>query len=252
MAFADKVRKFRSDLRIVVEDNSTTEGRYFDSIVQTLIIVSLIVFSIETLPSISDHTKHWLRVFDSVCVLLFTVEYQMRVLVAKKPLKYVFSFFGFIDLFAVLPFYISTGIDLRYIRIFRIFKLFRSFEWPLYHRAMRRLKIAAHLVKQEMVLFMILIAILMYIAAAGIYVFEHNEQPDKFASVLHSLWWSAVTLTTVGYGDTYPITVGGRIFTFFMLLIGIGIVTIPAGLMASALGKAREIEEQEEKREESV
>ncbi|MDA0917399.1 MAG: potassium channel family protein, partial [Proteobacteria bacterium] len=83
---------------------------------------------------------------------------------------------------------------------------------------------------------------LIFVVSAGIYFFENEAQPDKFQSVFHSMWWTIVTLTTVGYGDVYPITVGGKIFTFFILILGLGIVTVPAGLVASSLSKAREIE----------
>ena len=96
--------------------------------------------------------------------------------------------------------------------------------------------------KEEVALFLIATLILIFIVSAGIYFFENEAQPDKFQSVFHSMWWTIVTLTTVGYGDVYPITVGGKIFTFFILILGLGIVTIPAGLVASALSKAREIE----------
>ena len=84
--------------------------------------------------------------------------------------------------------------------------------------------------------------IFVFISSAGIYYFEHDAQPNVFPSIFHSFWWAIVTLTTVGYGDAYPITVGGKIFTSFVLLIGVGIVTIPAGLVATALAKAREKE----------
>jgi len=84
---------------------------------------------------------------------------------------------------------------------------------------------------------------LLYFSAVGIYYFENEAQPDKFASVFHSLWWSVATLTTVGYGDVYPVTVGGKVFTFLVLLIGLGIVSVPAGLVASALSKARAMED---------
>ena len=85
--------------------------------------------------------------------------------------------------------------------------------------------------------------LLLYFAAVGIYYFENEAQPEHFASIFHSLWWSVETLTTVGYGDIAPVTVGGKIFTLFILLIGLGIVSVPAGLVASALGKARAMEE---------
>jgi len=80
-------------------------------------------------------------------------------------------------------------------------------------------------------------AFVLYVSAVGIYYFEHEVQPDQFASVFDCLWWAVATLTTVGYGDVYPITVGGKIFTFAMLLIGLGIVAVPTGLIASSLTK---------------
>ena len=87
--------------------------------------------------------------------------------------------------------------------------------------------------------------LLIYFSAVGIYYFENDAQPEKFASVFHSMWWSVVTLTTVGYGDVYPVTVGGRLFTFIVLLVGLGFVSVPAGLLAAALSKAREMEARE-------
>jgi len=94
-------------------------------------------------------------------------------------------------------------------------------------------------------LFLIATAMLLYFAAVGIYYFESSAQPESFQSVFHSLWWALATLTTVGYGDVYPVTVGGKVFTFLVLMLGLGIVAVPAGLVASALGKARDEEEQE-------
>ena len=103
---------------------------------------------------------------------------------------------------------------------------------------------AVGIVREELVLFLLNVAlILIFLSAVGIYYFEHDRQPEHFASVFHSLWWAVVTLTTVGYGDMFPITTGGRVFTFFVLFLGLGIVAVPTGLFASALAKAREEEE---------
>ena len=88
-------------------------------------------------------------------------------------------------------------------------------------------------------------AILLYLSAVGIYYFERDAQPQQYASVFHALWWAIVTLTTVGYGDIYPVTLGGRMFTFFVLVLGLGVVAVPTGLLASALSQAREEEEEE-------
>ncbi len=230
-------------LKQIVENNDTPSGRIFDLVIQFLIVVSLVTFSIETLPGLSATTVRYLSWIEIATVLLFTAEYLVRISVADRKLGFVFSFFGLIDLIAILPFYIAAGIDLRSIRAFRLLRLFRAFKIARYSKAVQRFHRAFIIAKEELVLFVIIAIFLLYFSAVGIYYFENEAQPEKFASVFHSLWWSVATLTTVGYGDIYPITVGGKIFTFCVLLVGLGIVSIPAGLVASALSKARAMED---------
>jgi voltage-gated potassium channel len=231
-------------IRKIVEDNTSRKGKFFDYFIQVLILSSLVAFAIETLPNNSKQTIRLLRGFEIICVAIFTIEYSLRIYVAKKPLKYIFSFYGIIDFLAIFPFYLRTAYDLRALRAFRIFRIFRTLKLVRYNKALNRFHIAAGIVKEEIILFLIVTSIFIFLASTGIYYFENEAQPEIFTSVIHSGWWAIVTLTTVGYGDVYPITVGGKIFTFFILLIGVGIVTIPAGLVASALSKAREIENQ--------
>ncbi len=232
----------RTWLRNLMEDNTTRKGRILDYFIQGLIMLSLIGFAVETLPDLSGEARHFLYVFEVFCVVVFTIEYVLRIYVAKRPLKYIFSFYGIVDLLAILPFYLTTTLDLRALRSFRVLRLFRAFKLVRYNKALKRFHVAAHLVKEEIVLFFIITLILIYLTSAGIYFFENEAQPESFASIFHSFWWAIVTLTTVGYGDVFPITVGGKIFTFFVLVIGVGIVTVPAGLVASAVSRAREIE----------
>lgn len=236
----------KEKLRRLVEDNTTYQGRIFDYTIQTLILISLIAFSIETLPDNSYLVRRVLHYIELVCIIIFSFEYITRIFVAKNPIKYIFSFYGIIDLLSILPFYLPTSLDLRAIRVFRIFRIFRALKIIRYNKALHRFHLAAQIVKEELVLFIIATLILIYLSATGIYFFEYEAQPDIFQSIFHSLWWAIVTLTTVGYGDVYPITIGGRIFTFFVLIIGVGIVTVPAGLVATALSKAREIEKTED------
>jgi voltage-gated potassium channel len=226
----------------IVEDNTTQKGKVFDFFIQVLIFSSLLAFSIETLPNLSDWSIILLKSFETFCIYFFLVEYFLRVFVAKNPFKYIFSFYGIIDFLAIAPYFLSSFVDLRFLRVFRIFRIFRVLKLVRYNKAIRRLGIAAKEVKEEVMLFLIVTFILIFVVSAGIYFFENEAQPDKFQSVFHSMWWTIVTLTTVGYGDVYPITVGGKIFTFFILILGLGIVTVPAGLVASSLSKAREIE----------
>jgi voltage-gated potassium channel len=235
----------KEKLRIIIEDNTSNKGRKFDYFIQILILLSLIAFTIETLPNNSANTIEMLNAFEVICVIIFSIEYILRIYVSKNPFRYIFSFYGIIDFLAIFPFYLRGVYDFRALRAFRIFRIFRALKLIRYNKALNRFHIAAKIVKEEIVLFLIITAIFIFLASAGIYFFENKAQPEVFTSVIHSGWWAVVTLTTVGYGDVYPITMGGKIFTFFILLIGVGIVTIPAGLVASALSKAREIEEKE-------
>ena len=229
-------------LKNIIEKSDTVEGKVFDLFIQFFILLSLITFSIDTLPDLSDRSRFILRVLEVITVTVFSIEYLLRILVADKKACFVFSFFGIIDLLAILPFYLRLGIDLRSIRSVRMLRLFRMFKLVRYSRAIRRFHRAFTIVKEELVLFFFTTCILLYLSAAGIYFFENAAQPEAFKSVFHSLWWATITLTTVGYGDIYPVTIGGRIFTFVILMIGLGIVAVPTGLMASALSKAREEE----------
>lgn len=224
-------------LRNIVIENNTKNGRRFDLFIQALILLSLVSFSFETLPNLDEGTKEWFNAFELISVCLFSVEYLLRVFLSKNPYKYIFSFFGIIDLLAILPFYLASGIDLRSIRIFRLFRLFRVFKLLKYNDALDRVSDAFASVKKELVVFGVATIFLLYVAAVGIYYCENPAQPEQFKSVFHSLWWAVTTLTTVGYGDMYPITVGGKIFTTFVVFIGMGMVAIPTGLLASSFVK---------------
>lgn len=227
-------------LREVIEDVETTPGKVFDIGVQLLIVVSLICFSLETLPNLSDVHKSYLRNAEIFFVIIFTLEYLLRVFVAKPRAKFVFSFFGIIDFLSIAPFYLFAGVGTQYLRSLRLLRLVRTLKLVRYSDAAKRLHRALLVAKEEIVLYLVFTVFLLFFASVGIYHFENPAQPDVFSSIFHCLWWSVTTLTTVGYGDTYPITAGGRIFTFFVLIIGLGVVAVPAGLVASALSTARE------------
>ena len=230
---------FKEKLHVIIEDHESPQGKVFDYFIQILILLSLFAFALDTLPSNSPAMEVFLNRFELVCVIIFTIEYILRIYVSNKKLGFIFSFYGIIDFLAIIPYYLTGFIDLRFVRAFRILKLIR------YNEALNRFGTAAKIVREELILFLIVSLILIFISSAGIYYFENEAQPEVFQSVFHSTWWSIVTLTTVGYGDVYPITVGGKIFTFFVLMIGVGLVSVPAGLVASSLKKARDLEDQE-------
>ena len=216
-------------------------GRAFDLTIQSLICLSLVLFSIETLPDLNAGTRRLLRYAEIFIVLIFTAEYVVRF--QRGGLRFAGSFFGIIDLLAILPFYLSLGFDLRALRAFRLFRLIRILKLARYNTAVARFHRAFMIARDEFVLFGFAALILLFLAAVGIHYFENEAQPEAFASVFHSLWWAVATLTTVGYGDVYPVTTGGKIFTTLLLVVGLGIVSVPAALIASALAQARRLED---------
>ena len=222
-----------------------TLGRPIELLIQFLIVVSLITFSLETLPDLTPAVQRLLDTIEAVCVFAFLGEYLARLWFAPNRFAFVFSFFGFVDLIAIIPFFASGLVDLRFARAFRLLRIIRILKLARYNAAARRFHTALLLAKEEIVLFLAMTGIVLFLSAVGIYHFEHEAQPEQFSSVFHSLWWAITTLTTVGYGDVYPVTTGGRIFTFMVLLVGLGVVSVPAGLVSAALLKARTLEAEE-------
>ncbi len=224
----------------LLNDSKTIHGKRFALFIQFLIIVSIINFSCQTLPNLSDELKYSLRIIEVFSVIIFSIEYVLRVIFSEKRIKFIFSFFGLVDLIAVLPFYLSLGIDMRSVRAVRLFRLFRLFKLLKYNSAITNLKKAFADVKTELIIFTLATLFLLYFSSVGIYYFENSAQPEQFSSVFHSLWWSVATLTTVGYGDIYPITVGGKIFSSIIVFLGLGLVSVPTALIASSFSKAFE------------
>ncbi|MCF7569038.1 ion transporter [Sabulilitoribacter arenilitoris] len=228
----------KKHIKNIVEINDNKLSRYFAFFIQALILLSVITFSIETIPNLKPQTKVILQFIEWFSVIVFTLEYMLRIYVADSKPKFVFSFFGIIDFLAILPFYLSFGVDLRSLRALRFLRLFRILKLVRYNKAMNHFTSAIKSAKEEILLFIFITLILIYFSAVGIYYFENQAQPEHFSSIFDSLWWAIITLTTVGYGDVYPITVGGKVFTFFILMIGLGIVAIPTGIISSALTKS--------------
>ena len=228
----------REFIKSFVEFNDNKLSRWFAFFIQGLILLSLVTFSIETLPNLKPQARVILKSVEILCVVVFTFEYILRIYVADSKPKFIFSFFGIIDLLAILPFYLSFGVDLRSLRALRFLRLFRVLKLVRYNKAMNHFVRAIKTAKEEILLFIFITLMLIYFSAVGIYYFENQAQPEHFTSIFDSLWWAIITLTTVGYGDVYPITIGGKVFTFFILMIGLGIVAIPTGIISSALTRS--------------
>lgn len=210
-----------------------------------LILFSVVTFSIETLPDLSTTTKTFLYYSEIVVVGLFSIEYLYRVYTATQKLRFIFSFYGLVDLLAILPFYLGIFVDLRSLRLIRLLRLLRILKLARYNLAILRFMRAIYLAKEELIIFTVASFVLLFLAAVGIYHFEHEAQPEVFRSIFDALWWATATLTTVGYGDIYPITSGGRLFTFGILMVGLGMIAVPTGIIASSLSDVRRQLEEE-------
>ena len=228
-----RLRMFKIKLRNILD-----ESKIFNIIMQLLIVASIIQVVMETMPSIKYRYENLWHILEIIFVTIFSLEYLLRIYCARSKVKFIFSFYGIIDLLAILPSILSFGyFDFRFLWSLRILRVFRVFKLMRYTKASKRILNAFKDTKEELTIFVILSMILLFVSSTGIYFFENEVQPETFKSIPHSFWWAVATLTTVGYGDIYPITVGGKIFTFFILMIGLGIISVPSGLFASAFSK---------------
>ncbi len=243
----------RNHFRKIVWGGHVKLNHWFDYTIMAFILLSIVTMSLETLPGISPLAVEIFTAIELLIATVFTIEYVLRIWTSEKPLRYIFSFLGLIDLLAIAPFWLATGINLQGARAFRLLRMIRVLKILRYMSALSRLERAIRLVQEELIVFAVLAAIVIFVTAVGIYQFEHQAQPEVFKSIPHSVWFAIVSLTTVGYGDVVPITVGGRIFTAFILVIGLGIVAIPTALIVSGLTRVRlerELLEEEERKEE--
>jgi voltage-gated potassium channel len=225
----------RAELVEILDGTHPTVGNGIALAHQGLIVLAGLALSIETVPDLPLWTMLVLNRFEIAVLVIFFAEYILRVVCADRPLRYIFSFWGLIDLLAWLPLVLLMQSQLAAIRVMRLMRLVRLFKLLHANRALIRFELALRSIRGELVVFAFLALIILYIAAVGIYIFEHEAQPEKFPSIPISLWWAIVSFTTVGYGDIYPITAGGRIFTSAVLFIGLGVIAVPTALISSAL-----------------
>lgn len=143
----------KTRIKNIIESTETPQGKIFAFTVQILIVISLVTFSISTLPNLSKSLQQILQVIEIITVVIFTIEYILRIYVSEGKFKFIFSFFGIIDLIAILPFYIASGFDLRAVRVFRLLRLFRILKLLRYSKAINRFHRAFRIAKEELILF---------------------------------------------------------------------------------------------------
>ena len=235
----------RPRLQGILDGQDPVLGRFVALALHGLIVAAAIAFALSTMPELSETGRQILSGFEMVAVAIFATEYLLRLYAAPHPLHYALSFWGIVDLLAWAPVVLLSFGGATTVRLLRLVLVVRLLKIIRYNNALRRLGRAFVSVRDELLLFYMIAFFLVYISAVGIYFFENTSQPDVFRSVPASLWRATITLTTVGYGDALPITMGGKIFTTVILFMGMGIFAVPAGVITSAL-IGRDIEDIEE------
>lgn len=233
----------RLRLRRIIAGDDPRFGSAFDQAMLAVILLSLAALAAETVRTLPGWLHGLCQIVEIVSILLFTGEYALRLWTAPSRWKYALSFWGVIDLLTVAPWWLTFGGgSFQAIRSLRLLRILRALKLVRHLAAIRRVRRAFQLVREELAVFGLMAGILLFIAGVGIYEFENEAQPDAFSSIPQSLWFVIVTLTTVGYGDIYPVTAGGKLFTVLILITGIGIVALPTSLITTGLTRAREEE----------
>jgi voltage-gated potassium channel len=236
--------KYRTYLLLNPAKGNGKWDKVVDYFLVTLISLNIIAIILETVNEIYNSYSLCFKIFEKISVYIFTVEYLLRLWACtcetkyKHPffgrLKWIFSFGALIDLLAFAPFYLPFAkVDLRVVRILRLFRFLRIFKLGRYMNATRMISNVFKSKKEELILCLIITFSLIVVASSLMYFTENQAQPDKFSSIPATMWWCVTTLTTVGYGDVFPITVLGRLLTAFIAILGLGMFALPAGILAS-------------------
>jgi voltage-gated potassium channel len=238
--------KLKKKLYEIVFEADTLAGKIFDVILLIVILLSVIIVMLESIDSFNQKHLHILRITEWFFTILFSFEYILRVFIVNKKHKYIFSFYGLIDLLAILPTYVGLIIpgsthslavvrSLRLLRIFRILKLSRYISES--HSLIRALIAGKH----KIGVFFFFIIMLVSILGTIMYLVEDKEA--GFTSIPQSIYWAVVTLTTVGYGDIAPVSDLGKFIAGFVMILGYAIIAVPTGIITSEMHRVNEIKE---------
>jgi voltage-gated potassium channel len=230
---------WKDRLHEIIYEADTKAGKFFDVVLLFAILASILLVMLESVESINNKYGQLLNIAEWVITILFSLEYILRIVSIKKPILYIFSFYGIIDLLSTIPKYLSMFFigsshfaalrALRLLRVFRILKLAR------YIGASEKLLIALKASKAKISVFLFFVIILCVILGTFMYIIEGAE--NGFTSIPRSVYWAIVTLTTVGYGDIAPHTPFGQFIASIIMILGYGIIAIPTGIVSSEMTK---------------
>jgi voltage-gated potassium channel len=233
----DELKPWQQKLNSVIFGSESKSGKWFDIVLLIVILLSIIGVMLESVPSINLKFGIELAVFEWIVTILFTLEYIARLLCLKRPIKYVLSFYGLIDLVSLLPTYfgvfLSGAEPLRVLRCVRLLRVFRILKLNQFVEDSKNLSRALKNAKNKIIVFLFVILMLVIILGTVMYLVEGSE--GGFTSIPRSIYWAIVTLTTVGYGDIAPITSIGQFIASIVMILGYAIIAVPTGIVTNEL-----------------
>ncbi len=231
---------WRGRLHEIIFEADTPAGKAFDVALLWAIVLSVIAVSLDSVPSIQQRYGEALRLIEWGFTALFTVEYVLRLLAVQRPSRYALSFFGIVDLLAVAPTYLSLfwagSQSLLVIRVLRLLRVFRVLKLSRFLSEADVLVRALRASRPKIVVFLGTVLTVVVIVGAMMYLIE--GEANGFTSIPVSMYWAIVTMTTVGYGDIAPHTVGGRILASALMILGYGVIAVPTGILSVELARA--------------
>ncbi len=231
---------FRSRLHEIIFEADTPAGKAFDVALLILIILSVIAVMLESTSTIAAQYGPWLRTFEWVVTILFTIEYVLRLYSVGNPFRYARSFFGIVDLLAILPSYLSIFIpgaqSLLVIRALRLLRVFRVLKLAHFVGEASELRAALRASARKIIVFLGAVLTIVVIVGSMMYLIE--GEAHGFTSIPVSIYWAIVPMTTVGYGDLAPQTALGKILASAIMIMGYGIIAVPTGIVSVELAGA--------------
>lgn len=238
------LKDWQKHLHQIIFEADTKEGKLFDIVILGMILLSVFLIILESIREVRESYGLLLIILEWVVTVAFTAEYVLRIMCLKRPWKYIFSFFGLVDLLSLIPSYLGIFIKhshyLSVIRLFRLLRIFQIFKLTPFLRDSYTILISLRKSRHKIVVFLFFVFLTSVILGTLVYALENEVNPG-FSNIPESVYWAIVTLSTVGYGDIAPVTVAGKIIASIIMIMGYSIIAVPTGIITAEMRPSKEV-----------